>query len=68
MKRGDKIRFKVVHYTQNRAAGIETDVVKEGRFIRYDGEYLVVQVGNLKLPYIVDPDSVINEENNAEEI
>ncbi|MCY3739943.1 MAG: hypothetical protein OXH00_02875 [Candidatus Poribacteria bacterium] len=61
MKKGDKVRFKVVHYTQNRAAGVETDVVKEGKCIGHDGEYLVVRVGSMKLPYIVHPDSVICE-------
>lgn len=62
MKQGDKIRFKVVHYTHNRAAGIETDVVKEGKIIGHDGEYLAVKVGSMKLPYLVHPDSVIHEE------
>jgi len=61
MKKGDKVRFKVVHYTQNRAAGVETDEVKEGQCIGHDEQYLVVRVGSMKLPYLVHPDSVIQE-------
>lgn len=61
MKKGDNIQFKVVNYTANREAGVETDEIKEGRFTGYDEEYLVVQVPGAELPYIVHPDSVIHE-------
>ena len=61
MKKGDKVRFKVVQYTANRGIKVETDEVKEGRCIGHDAEYLVVRVGSMKLPYLVHPDSVIQE-------
>lgn len=59
---GDKVRFKVAHYTQNRAAKVETDEVKEGEFICFDGQYLAVRVGTTRLPYLVHPDDVIQKE------
>lgn len=68
MKIGDNIRFKVVHYTQNRAAGVETDAVKEGSIIGHDGEYLAVKVGSMKLPYLVHPDSVINGKHPVKQL
>lgn len=61
MERGDKVRFKVAHYTQNRETKVEPDEVKEGKFIKFDGQYLAVQVGSMKLPYLVHPDDVIHE-------
>jgi len=61
MKNSDKVRFKVVEYTPDRGIKVETDEVKEGKVIGSDEEYLVVRVGSMKLPYLVHPDSVIQE-------
>ena len=59
MKKGDKVKFKVIEYTPDRGIKVETDEVKEGQCIGHDAEYLVVRVGSMKLPYLVHPDSVI---------
>lgn len=59
MEKGDKVRFKVAHYTQNRETKVETDEVKEGTFIEFDGQYLAVRVPGAELPYIVHPDNII---------
>lgn len=59
MKKGDKVRFKVVQYTPDRGIKVETDEILEGTPIGFDEEYLVVRVPNTKMPYLVHPDSVI---------
>lgn len=61
MKKGDKIRFKVVEYTANGEVKRRTDQVLEGTVLYvYDGNY-TVKVHGKKLPFFVEPDSIVKE-------